>query len=66
MSGILDVLWLLIAIPLASATVLLLAGRRADRWGHYLGCASVAASFGLGVWAFLALRDEVSRAAARR
>ena len=29
--------WLLIAIPLASAAVLLLLGRRADRWGHWLG-----------------------------
>ena len=25
--------WLLIAIPLASAAILLLLGRRADRWG---------------------------------
>ena len=41
-SGFLDTIWLLIAIPLASAAVLLLLGRRADRWGHLLGCASVA------------------------
>ncbi len=36
--------WLLIAIPLASAAVLLLLGRRADKWGHLLGVASVGAS----------------------
>jgi NADH-quinone oxidoreductase subunit L len=31
--------WLLIALPLLSAAVLLLGGRRADRWGHLLGAA---------------------------
>jgi len=60
-SSILDVLWLLIALPLGSAVVLLLAGRRADRWGHYLGCATVAASFVLGVLAFLALQARTDR-----
>ena len=29
--------WLLIALPLAGAAVLLLGGRRTDRWGHLLG-----------------------------
>jgi len=29
--------WLLIAIPLVSAVVLLLLGRRSDAWGHWLG-----------------------------
>src|SRR5699024_10205783 len=29
--------WVLIAAPLFSATVLLLAGRRSDKWGHWLG-----------------------------
>ena len=29
--------WLLVAIPLASATLLLLLGRRSDGWGHWLG-----------------------------
>src|SRR3712207_8127934 len=28
--------WLLIALPLAGAAVLLLGGRRTDRWGHLL------------------------------
>ena len=49
-------LWPLIAIPLGSAAVLLLLGRRADRWGHWLGCASVGASFVLGLVYFLRLR----------
>ncbi len=49
--------WLLIAIPLASAAILLLLGRRADRWGHWLGVLSVLAAFVLAVSYFLQLRD---------
>ncbi|BCJ27880.1 NADH-quinone oxidoreductase subunit L [Actinocatenispora sera] len=55
-SGALSSVWLLIAIPLASAVVLLLTGRKSDRWGHILGCASIGASFVLAVWYFFALR----------
>ena len=31
--------WLLVALPVLSAAVLLLGGRRTDRWGHLLGAA---------------------------
>lgn len=55
-SGALSSVWLLVAIPLASAAVLLLLGRKADRWGHILGCASIGASFVLGLWYFFTLR----------
>src|SRR5919112_1528574 len=48
-TGLFSASWLLIALPLAGAAVLLLAGRRADRWGHLLGCATVVAAFVLGV-----------------
>jgi NADH-quinone oxidoreductase subunit L len=44
-----DTATLLVAIPLASAAVLLLAGRRADRWGHWVGVAASAAAFVVGV-----------------
>lgn len=44
--------WLLIALPLASAAVLLIGGRRTDRWGHLLGVATPVASFVLGVVVF--------------
>lgn len=44
--------WLLIAFPLLGATVLLLAGRRADGWGHLLGCATVLLSFVYGILLF--------------
>src|SRR4029450_1735994 len=37
--------WLLIALPLFGATVLLLGGRRTDRWGHWLGVTMARASF---------------------
>ena len=39
--GLLASSWLLIALPLAGAAVLLLGGRRTDRWGHLLGVATV-------------------------
>jgi NADH-quinone oxidoreductase subunit L len=47
--GIQAASWLLIALPLAGAAILLLGGRRTDRWGHLLGCATAVAAFGVGV-----------------
>ncbi|KUI34597.1 NADH-quinone oxidoreductase subunit L [Mycobacterium sp. GA-2829] len=47
--------WLLIALPLAGAGVLLLAGRRTDRWGHRLGTAAAVASFVVGAVLFAAM-----------
>jgi NADH-quinone oxidoreductase subunit L len=55
-----DLVWLVIALPLASAAVLLLGGRRSDPWGHLLGCASALASFAVGVVLFA---DLLGRAA---
>ncbi|GAB7040900.1 NADH-quinone oxidoreductase subunit L [Catenuloplanes niger JCM 9533] len=55
-TGLLGQMWLLVAIPLASAAVLLLLGRRADRWGHWLGVLAPAASFVLGLVLFAQLR----------
>ena len=54
-TGVFSVTWLLVAIPLASAAVLLLGGRRTNRWGHLLGVAAPVASFVLGVVLFAAL-----------
>ncbi|MEV6526531.1 NADH-quinone oxidoreductase subunit L [Longispora sp. NPDC051575] len=58
-------IWLLVAIPLASSAVLFLLGKRADKWGHWLGVASVAASFVLGLIFFFQLKglDENARSA---
>jgi NADH-quinone oxidoreductase subunit L len=55
-TGLLSGIWLLVAIPLASAAVLLLLGRRADKWGHWLGVSAVAVTFVLGLVFFLSLR----------
>jgi NADH-quinone oxidoreductase subunit L len=54
-TGVLSSIWLLVAIPLASAAILLLLGRRADKWGHWLGVLAVAASFVLGLIFFIKL-----------
>ncbi|MGY1794876.1 NADH-quinone oxidoreductase subunit L [Geodermatophilus sp. SYSU D00525] len=43
--GLLSASWLVIALPLLGAAVLLLGGRRTDRWGHLLGAATVLAAF---------------------
>ncbi|GAA0230312.1 NADH-quinone oxidoreductase subunit L [Cryptosporangium japonicum] len=55
-TGSLSLLWLLIALPLAGALVLFLLGRRANAWGHLLGCATVGVAFVLGVIQFFELR----------
>jgi NADH-quinone oxidoreductase subunit L len=60
-SGWLGSFWLLIAIPLASAAVLLLLGRRADRWGHWLGVLSVGVAFVLGLTYFFTLKGSSNR-----
>ncbi len=50
--------WMLIALPLLGAAVLLLGGRRTDGWGHWLAVALPAGSF---VWAVLALVEMLGR-----
>ena len=42
----------LIAIPLASSALLMLLGRKADKWGHILGTLASATSFALGTSLF--------------
>ncbi|MGH3737067.1 MAG: NADH-quinone oxidoreductase subunit L [Micromonosporaceae bacterium] len=61
-TGLLASVWLLVAIPAVSAAVLLLLGRRADKWGHWLGVGSVGVAFALGLSYFFALRGSGSRA----
>jgi NADH-quinone oxidoreductase subunit L len=46
--GIFGLAWLMVAIPLVGAAVLLLAGRRSDAWGHWFGVGASAASFVVG------------------
>jgi NADH-quinone oxidoreductase subunit L len=53
----------LIALPLAGAALLLLGGRRTDKWGHLLATALSASSFGVGLYQLIQMlgRSEVAR-----
>ncbi|MFC9437275.1 NADH-quinone oxidoreductase subunit L [Nocardia sp. NPDC057030] len=56
-------LWLLPALPLAGAVILLLSGRFSDRWGHLLGTTMALAAFviaGLGFFDMVG-RDDAQR-----
>ncbi|MBU1802404.1 MAG: NADH-quinone oxidoreductase subunit L [Actinobacteria bacterium] len=61
--GVFSLLWLIIALPLAGAAILLLGGRYTDRWGHWLGTAMPIGSFILSVVLLVQLlgRDEEER-----
>ena len=63
-TGLFTVSWLLIAIPALSAAILLLVGRRADRWAPYLGAIAPLISFALGLVYFVQMlgRDVAARA----
>jgi NADH-quinone oxidoreductase subunit L len=63
-TGFFTVAWLLIAIPALSSAVLLVVGRRADRWAPYLGAAAPLVAFALGLYYFINLlgREEATRA----
>jgi NADH-quinone oxidoreductase subunit L len=54
-SGVFELTWLLIALPLLGAAILLLGGRRTDRWGHWLGILMSGAAFVVGVALFSAM-----------
>ena len=53
MTGISTSAWLLIALPLVGAVVLLIGGRALDRIGHLIGCAAVILAFAYGVALFV-------------
>ena len=48
-TGLASWAWLLIAVPAVSAALLLLAGRRSNAWGHWLGLAASLTTACLGV-----------------
>ncbi|MEJ3653801.1 NADH-quinone oxidoreductase subunit L [Actinomycetes bacterium KLBMP 9759] len=52
-TGVASLAWLLFVLPAAGALVLFVAGRAANRWGHWLGVLTVVASFALGLAIFL-------------
>jgi len=61
--GVFSLLWLIIALPLLGAVVLLLGGKYVDKWGHYLGCALPIGSFVISLFCFFSVlgRDEGDR-----
>jgi NADH-quinone oxidoreductase subunit L len=62
-TGVLSLGWLLVALPLLGAAVLLLGGRRTDKWGHLLGAALPGLAFVIGLLQYIALlgRDPEGR-----
>ncbi len=52
-SGVASLAWLLVVLPALGALFLFVSGRRSDRWGHWLGVATVVASFVIGLLIFL-------------
>ncbi|HEX7195510.1 MAG TPA: NADH-quinone oxidoreductase subunit L [Candidatus Limnocylindria bacterium] len=62
-TGILSLTWLLIALPLLGAAVLLLGGRRTDPYGHLIGTGTSALAFVIGFLQWIALlgRDAEDR-----
>ena len=61
--GVFDLIWLVVALPLLGAVILLLGGRHTDKWGHLLGTALPIGSFLLSLVMFFSLlgRDESER-----
>ncbi|GAA1432923.1 NADH-quinone oxidoreductase subunit L [Microlunatus lacustris] len=62
-TGLFSLAWLMIAIPAASAALLLLIGRAGNAWGHLLGTLAPFASFAIGLALFVQLlaREEAAR-----
>jgi len=56
--GVQSAAWLLVALPAVSAALLLLLGKRADRWGHLLGALVPVVLFVYTVYLFFSLKGE--------
>jgi NADH-quinone oxidoreductase subunit L len=54
-TGVFRYSWLLLAFPVFGASVLLLGGRRTNKWGHVLGVLMSLASLVYGLIAFFTL-----------
>ena len=58
--GVFSLIWLLIALPLLGAVVLLLGGRRTNRWGPYIAVLTVTASAVLGILMVIGLMGRAA------
>ncbi|XCB29526.1 NADH-quinone oxidoreductase subunit L [Arcanobacterium hippocoleae] len=54
-AGAANLIWLAAAVPLLSCAILLLLGRKAEKWGHWLAIFSSAVSFVVGLLAAIEL-----------
>lgn len=54
-TGAASIVWLAVLIPLLSAGILLISGKTADKWGHWLGILASTASFVVGAAALIQL-----------
>ncbi len=65
-SGITSLTWILIALPVAGALILLGSGRRTNAFGHLLGVATIAGSFVVAVLLWLNMLGKSSDQRATR
>jgi NADH-quinone oxidoreductase subunit L len=56
--GVQSLAWLLVALPALSAAVLLIAGKRADKWGYLLGALVPVVLFVYAVILFFSIKGE--------
>ncbi|MHB1067948.1 MAG: NADH-quinone oxidoreductase subunit L, partial [Candidatus Nanopelagicales bacterium] len=56
--GVFSLIWVLIALPLGGAAILLLAGRRTNSWGPDLGVLTVLGSAAIGVLMLLEMMQQ--------
>ncbi len=57
-TGVFSALWLLLALPVAGAGLLLLGGRRTNPWGHLVATALCGADFLVALTMFFALKNK--------
>ncbi|HEX4830758.1 MAG TPA: NADH-quinone oxidoreductase subunit L [Trebonia sp.] len=60
-TGVFRASWLLLAFPVFGAAVLLIGGRRTDKWGHLLAVLMSLASFVYGAIAFFSMLGKTTR-----
>ena len=57
-TGVFSLLWLLVALPLVGAAILLLGGRTTNKWGPYLGVLTVVFDAFLAIWMLVAMMGQ--------
>lgn len=59
-TGVFSLLWLLIALPLAGAAILLFSGRKTNKWGPYLGVFTVFVDAVIAIWMLIAMMGNAA------